>query len=543
MYLSLPMKKLFIFFASFFLWSSFSHAIQQPASPFQVEKELSVAVKPGEDFEVPLRVTVPEEHYLYAEKLDVLFESLEGIRIERIEYPKPTKKFDEFLGKEVAIYTHDVAITIHGHVPENFEGGERDLIATVMLQGCTPKLCLRPETHEIQITLNVTGSVPPQAVDVSTTSDHPEETRSVWELIRTNDFAILLEQGMGLTLLIVFLAGFLTSFTPCVWPVIPLVLAVVGTHPEHKWYRNVGLSLSLVIGMVLIYAALGIGAAALGKNLGFLFQQPIFLGIISLVFILFALSLFDVFHLQLPQSVHQFFHRLGGRGYFGAFLAGIGVGFIASPCVGPVLAALLTYVVLQKNYAFGFLALVVFGLGMGSLFIIIGSGFATITDHIKSGKWMVWIKRTLGVMLLVPAIFYLTTLAGFDPLGFFMKKGGAEQIDWLTSEPEALALAEQLQKPIMIDFYADWCPPCKKLDHRFFSRQEILELSRAFVMLRIDATVETEEVEAIVDKYSVIGWPTILFLGSDGTLYPDAIITAYDPDRIRAKMLEIVEMR
>ena len=120
MYLSLPMKKLFLFFASFFLWSSFSHAIQQPASPFQVEKELSVAVKPGEDFEVPLRVTVPEEHYLYAEKLDVLFESLEGIRIERIEYPKPTKKFDEFLGKEVAIYTHDVAITIHCHVPENF---------------------------------------------------------------------------------------------------------------------------------------------------------------------------------------------------------------------------------------------------------------------------------------------------------------------------------------------------------------------------------------------------------------------------------------
>lgn len=527
------------------LFSLQAYAAISFESPFRVEwDKMPLKLKPGEKFETTVTIQIPPEHYIYADKTDIEFTSLEGIRIDDIKFPATEEKQDPYFNQLMKIYTGSVPITIVGHIPETFTEGARELSAVLFFQGCTPKLCLRPEEYEVAFNIEVgkPEEVPSTEAPAVSKGERAAalEGEGIWRLLKTADFGLITSQGVIVTMLVVFLAGVLISLTPCVWPIIPVVLMVIGVEAEKKWWRNVLLSCTLVSGIVVVNAMLGIAAAALGKNLGFLFQQRWFLILVVFFFLLMSLSMFGIFDFIPLKKFGERISRLGGKGIRGAFLAGVGIGLIASPCASPVLAALLGYVTLNKSYMLGFGLLILFGLGMGLFFIVMASFFGELVGKLKGGKWMVRVKQLLGVLLLLPAIFYMRSLVRWD--GVFHPGYDSEKprVEWVLSYEEGMKFAKTSGRPVMIEFYADWCPPCRALDSKFFRRGDIIKISYQLVPVRLDATVSRPEVEKAVEQYGIVGWPTIIFISPQGKVYEDLTVVSFDPEKIEANMHEAV---
>lgn len=511
-----------------------------------VGEDKPLVLAAGEAFKLTTVIQIPEGHYLYSQETDVDFVSLEGLLITDIRYPKSTKYADPYLGKEVDIFRDDVIIEINGRVPEGLALGEHILTARVHFRGCSPTICYRADEAQVSFQVDVTptaSKTKPPSIDVVPPLSRDESLQAservgLHRLLEVQDLGQLLAHGLGLTLVIVFIAGVLTSLTPCIWPVIPVVLLYVGVHPHKRLWENFLLAASLVAGLILVYAVLGLVAVSFGKNLGFLFQQRWFLAAVVLFFLAMSLSMFGVFDLRLPRHLQHRLHQLGGEGYWGAFLAGMGTGLMASPCAGPVLAAILGHVALQRNYPLGFALLVIYGMGMGLFIIILGAGYGELAGKLKSGPWMLWIRRVLGIVLLFPAAFYMGSLFRWNQVqGFGLS---TSQIEWMMDEDQALAVAQKSGKAIMIEFSAEWCPPCKALEKRFFGRSDIAALASNLVPLRIDATIETPFTRTVVEKYHVVGWPTVLFLDSKGYLFTDLRVNDYNPAAIERAMKEAI---
>lgn len=521
-----------------------AQAALRPYSPFQLSWDDRPQVVPrGRSFNLKLLIQMPKGYYLYADETDVDFVSLEGLLVREVRFPRPTIHSDPFLKRPVEVYRGRVEIFIEGEVPEGLDKGEHDLVARVTIKGCSPKLCLKPEVREVPFSIEVTelttAETWPHRHQRANMGAASQAQPVLGGLLKSQDFSLILDRGVMLTVLVVFIAGLLTSLTPCIWPVIPVVLIFVGIHPHKRFRENLLLAALVISGMILVYAVLGIGAVAIGKNLGFLFQRRWFIALVVLFFLAMSLAMFGVFDLRLPRRWHRRLHQLGGEGYRGAFLAGLGTGLVASPCSGPVIAALLGYVALQRSYVAGFGLLLVYGLGMGLLIMLIGAAYGQLAQRLKGGPWILWVKRALGIILLFPAAFYMGSLFGWPPPSSVHPRGEL-RIEWLDSERDALRFAARESRPVMIEFTARWCSPCRALERRFFSRDDIVQLSFRLVPLRVDATVETKEVARLIDRYRVAGWPTIVFLDPQGRAYKDLRVSDYDPQLVERSMREAI---
>ena len=202
-----------------------------------------------------------------------------------------------------------------------------------------------------------------------------------------------------------FLGGVLTSFTPCVYPMIPIVVGVIGARSSRSRLQAFLLSLSYVLGLSIVYAALGLISALTGSLFGRISTNPLLNFIVANLFLLFALSMFGVFEIRLPA--------FGGTknaqqtGLFSAFIVGIGSGFVAAPCTAPVLGSLLVYVSTTRNAVLGVILMFAFSLGMSTLLILIGTFTGIVTALPKSGKWMNAVKYTLGFVMIAVAEYFL----------------------------------------------------------------------------------------------------------------------------------------
>jgi thiol:disulfide interchange protein len=177
---------------------------------------------------------------------------------------------------------------------------------------------------------------------------------------------------------------------------------------------------------------------------------------------------------------------------------------------------------------------------MGFLFVIIGSAYGMLAGQLKGGRWTIWVKRALGFVLLIPAGFYLRSLVRWDGVFHPGMDTGRPRIEWVSSREDGVAFAHQENRPIMIEFYADWCPPCRSLETTFFRREEIIKLSYQLVPIRIDATVATTEVKKAIADYHVVGWPAFYFLSPEGKPYKDLTVISYDPKKIETSMREAI---
>jgi thiol:disulfide interchange protein DsbD len=226
-----------------------------------------------------------------------------------------------------------------------------------------------------------------------------------------------LETGSLSALAVVFVAGVLTSLTPCVYPMIPVTVTFIGGAAGGQRRRAVSLSVVYVVGLTLVYASLGVITALLGKTFGSFTRSPWIYGAVGGLVVLFGVAMLDWISIPVPgffAGVQSQGARRGG--HFGAMLMGLAAGFVAAPCTAPVLALLLVYVARTRDVLWGGTLLLVFSLGLGLLLMLLGIFSGMLASLPRAGSWMVWIKKGFGIgMLVVGAWFLYETLTMLFP--------------------------------------------------------------------------------------------------------------------------------
>jgi cytochrome c-type biogenesis protein len=214
---------------------------------------------------------------------------------------------------------------------------------------------------------------------------------------------------------LVFLAGVLTSLTPCIYPMIPITAAIVGgqsvTGERTPRSRTILLTLTYVAGLAIVYASLGVLAGMTGTIFGTISTNPWLYFAMANLLLIAALSLLDVLPVRLPASLVQRAATAGTAGRFsGAFVMGAVSGLVAAPCSAPVMAAVLTWVTTTQRAVLGFIYLLSFSLGMCALLVAVGIASGTLSRLPKSGPWMVWIKRAFALVMIGVSEYYLVKM-------------------------------------------------------------------------------------------------------------------------------------
>ncbi len=216
-----------------------------------------------------------------------------------------------------------------------------------------------------------------------------------------------LETASPLAVGVAFIGGVLTSFTPCIYPVIPIIVSYIGSRKEKSTLKNFGLSVVYVLGMSITYSALGAFAAFSGSMFGSIQTHPITNLVIANIIIIMGLSLLDVITLPIPKFLSGSGQKKKGGGLLPAFSLGLASGFVTAPCTVAILSVILLYVANQQNVVFGMSLLFSFSLGLGTLLIIIGTFAGAVTALPKSGKWMNRIKIGFGFLMLLLGEYFL----------------------------------------------------------------------------------------------------------------------------------------
>jgi len=551
MNLSMKLRNLFCLVFLLFWVLPLKAEGQEKRNPFIVEWNDAVRqISPGEKFDLAFKFQVPVGHYLYQEKTSIQFSQLNGVKILKKTIPSATKHLDPFTHKEEEIYLKDFEILFSLEVPKNSSFGRLTLEGELRYQGCSSDFCYRPMKLPVLIPLEISAQKKSEEKPVQKSETAPNAIKSLadkpWSKglgkitsAQTNPLAWieetrlekLLQLNPLVLLALAFVAGILTAFTPCVLPIIPLTLAIIGLQKQKNFRKNLLLTFSLILGMALTYAILGLASAFLGLKVGFIFQSFYFLIFLILFFGMMSLALFDVIRLELPLFLRNFLSGVGGRGYFGSFLAGMTLGFIASPCVGPLVGPLLLWVAQSQNVLWGGVVLLSYGLGMGLLFLVGGTFYSSLGSRIKSGTFTIVLKRFLAILMLAPALYYASIV-------YSQIRGGEERVGWHHALTPGFEEATRLHQAIILDFYADWCLPCLEIDHKTFQNPQVEEKIKNFTKIKIDCTQETPVCKEAVDRYQVIGWPTILFFDQNQKIQNDLSVVGgfVSPE----KMLEIL---
>ena len=205
------------------------------------------------------------------------------------------------------------------------------------------------------------------------------------------------------SIITVYISGVATSFTPCVYPLLPIVISYIGAQAEANFKKKVYLLISYVLGTGLVYTILGIIASVFGLLFGQIQQSFIVNFLVGIICLLFSLSMFGVFSFSINIPVaNKFF-----QGPFGGFVLGATSGLVFSPCTTPVLGTILTIVSTKQSVVYGAVLLFFFALGLSTTIILAGLFSSVLTKLPKSGKWNLIIEKIFAVVLLIVALFYL----------------------------------------------------------------------------------------------------------------------------------------
>jgi thiol:disulfide interchange protein DsbD len=382
-------------------------------------------------------------------------------------------------------------------------------------------------------------------------------------------FTRALAKGPVFAGLAAFLGGLLTAATPCVYPMIAITVSIFGAREATTRRQALLLSSSFVMGIVALFTPMLVGAALTGNLFGTLLgNRFVILGIVA-IFLALAASMFGAFEMVLPDALMARLSSVGGIGYGGAFVLGLVSGVVAAPCTGPVLTGILLWIGQSRSVVLGSIVGATFALGLGLPFWLVGA-FAVALP--KGGKWMLGVKSFFGTVMLIVALYFLknafpamsalarpdTTFIlvtgaavvvgiamgaihlGWDDGGVGVKLrkvvgvtttvvGGfllwtaidlpRGSLTWEHSEQLASTKAKTEKRPLLVDFTAEWCGACKELAKETFSDPRVMERAVAanFVAVKVDATNDEDpQVDAVKDKYKVVGLPTVVIYDSNG---------------------------
>lgn len=229
--------------------------------------------------------------------------------------------------------------------------------------------------------------------------------------VNFSNLSHLLSANPFAAVLLVFLGGVLTSLTPCIYPMIPITIAIVGgqsADPAAPRARPLLLTLTYVAGLALVYSVLGLIAGLSGTLFGTISSNPWLYFLMANVLVLAALAMLDVIPVRMPSALLARASAAGSAGKFsGAFVMGAVSGLVAAPCSAPVMAAVLTWVTTTKSAVLGFVYLLSFSLGMSTLLVVLGASSGSLARLPRAGAWMVWIKKLFALVMLGVAEYYL----------------------------------------------------------------------------------------------------------------------------------------
>ncbi len=384
-------------------------------------------------------------------------------------------------------------------------------------------------------------------------------------------FAQALARGPFFSIAAAFAGGLLVSLTPCVYPMIAITVSVFGAREAKSRAEAAALSSVFVLGIAVMFTALGVGAAMSGAIFGSALSNVWVVSFVSLVFLALSASMFGAFELALPSGLTNRLSSVGGIGFAGAFALGLVSAIVAAPCTGPVLGGILLWIATSHQIVLGTAVMFTFALGLGVPFFLVGTFAVSLP---KSGAWMLGVKWVFGTVLAVVALYFLRTafpalqnvvkggralpvIASVMLLGGMVlawlhvrseRKGSktrhlskpyklasilpavaggfaliawsqqpAAELNWVSSEAQGREQATTEKRPAIVDFGAAWCGACNELRTQTFADAAVRAEAARFVAIAVDATNDDDpQTSKVKDKYGVVGLPTVVLLDSHG---------------------------
>lgn len=536
-----------------------SLGIEANAKPkfLQVDEAFQIESEQRGD-QLLLTLHIADDYYLYRHSLHFKGNNLS---FSELTLPEGTEHEDDFFGK-TRVYYQQVSIA----VPLK-EVGENATLR-VRYQGCTDGLCYPPTDKLIDVAPLVTA----------TTTSTAETAQSVASVSQQDQLAAALShQGFWLSIVAFFALGLGLAFTPCVFPMYPILTGIIaGAGHRLSTGRAFLLSLVYVQGMAVTYTLLGLVVASAGLKFQAALQHPYVLIGLSVMFVLLALSMFGLYTLQLPSSLQTrlsgLSNRQQGGSVVGVAIMGMISGLVCSPCTTAPLSGALIYVAQSGDLWLGGAALYALSLGMGLPLLLLGTSGGKLLP--KAGAWMDVIKQLFGFALLAVPILLLsrlwsdqvTTLAwlawGLLLCGYLYHhnqhqphsvaksvRGFVLLLAMISAvvvgkdllQPAAPAavtadvgqtapqfvriktlddlkvqLAAARGKPVLLDLYADWCVACKEFEHKTFSDPAVRERFSQMVLLQADVTANDDADIELLNTLNVLGLPTLIFFDREG---------------------------
>ncbi|HUO05170.1 MAG TPA: cytochrome c biogenesis protein CcdA [Candidatus Binataceae bacterium] len=475
-----------------------------------------------------------------------------GLSAGDVKYPPAEMMTLDVINEKISVFGGNLNFEVPLSAGADFAPKPGDtLTVTIGYQGCNNNECLRPASVSATIDLAPKGATA-GGLDFQG-GDGSDSAGGMF----ANIFA---SHGWLIGFLAVFLGGLALNLTPCVYPLIGVTIAYFGNQGGGP-RRVLILAITYVLGIAVTFSIAGVAAALSGGLFGAALQNPIVLTVLASVLFALAASSFGIFTLQAPQWMMQ---RAGAArpGYAGAMLMGLGMGVVAAPCIGPIVLGLLVMAEESGSAWFGFALFFTLALGLGMPYI----GLAMAAGHIRrlprSGEWLAWIEQLFGFVLAGLGFYFLDPVVPHHLisrllpyyavgvgifLGFVTPAGrnwrpfliirsaiGAAAVVMLAFllyprkapqplrfepyNPDLVASAEKDRKPVLIDFAADWCLPCREMEHSTFADPMVVQEASRFVRMKANLTADDKTTAELTSKYEVQGVPTTLLIDSTGKI-------------------------
>ncbi|CAB3831928.1 MULTISPECIES: protein-disulfide reductase DsbD [Achromobacter] len=596
-----------------FGWQAAARADTEFLEP---EKAFVFSAKMASADTVELHYKVAPGYYMYRERFAIAISPADATTLGEAVYPKGEVKYDPTFEKDMEVFHKDVTI----RVPVG--AGGQPFTLTLTGQGCADAgLCYPPMDSTVKLTpvaggytvagTGLGGALAPQAASGGLSA-----------LVNAGDTGLADALG-GLgwikTAGVFLVLGLLLAFTPCVLPMIPILSSIVlGGAQQERPSRGRGLALAAtyVLGMSVVYTALGVAAGLSGAGLAAWLQTPWILTLFAILLTALALAMFDVFTFQMPSSVQAMLSerssRVPGGRYTGALVMGALSALIVGPCVAAPLAGALLYISQTGDVILGGSALFAMAWGMGVPLLIVGASSSALLP--KAGPWMDGVKRLFGMLLLATAWWMLipvvptwvqmtgwaflavvsaVMLRAFDalpqgagagrmfgkglglllalaaaawlvgaasggrdvlqPLSHLAARGDAPaagvaaagdvHFTRVRSNAELDALLAQSTRPVMLDFYADWCVSCREMERFTFTDPGVAQRMAGMVLVQADVTANNADDRALLKRFRLFGPPGIMFFEPGGKEIADARVVGFQDAKRFTESLDRVLVR
>lgn len=507
--------------------AGFCLTVSAQSDPFSVSASIDSSKSDGPLLSVSF--AIPDKHYLYAHTVKI--KPLGQTKLKPFKIPKAKEKYDEIFEKVLGVYAENPTFV---YTVASDLSGPIDI--EVRYQGCNENLCFLPQTRTISLNLKTRDSdAAPDAAKYAQGPDTkyaPGDWREIADsftvigkasgYLKQGPFIDFLDgaetpggatsstigktfqdRGIWLTVLLIIIGGLALNLTPCVLPMIPVNIAIIGAGAQAgSKKRGFALGATYGAGIALVYGILGVVVILTGARFGTLNSSPWFNIAITILFALLSLSMFGAFNLDLTRFQGSFGSGEAGRNSFlVALIMGGVAALLAGACVAPVVISvlLLSSDLYQDGNQAALILPFLLGLGMALPWPLAGAGLSFLP---KPGRWMERVKYSFGVVILAIAVWY-----GIQSYQLFMNRGKTQSFYTLLTE------AGKTGKPIFIDFRADWCKNCLTMEDTTFLDAEVIRRLEDFSEIIFNAdNMNDPEVKAVLDYYAVMGLPTYVIL-------------------------------